>query len=77
MTRADSASRVSTAPAGWRRPNSFSSLDEGIAGPDSIAYPLDLECGTARQHGAEVEAWIYDAAGRSSQPVRISLACPS
>ena len=56
---------------------SFSSPDEGIAGPDSIAYPLDLECGTASQHGAEVEAWIYDAAGRSSQPVRISLACPS
>ena len=57
--------------------HSFSSPDEGIAGPDSIAYPLDLECGTASQHGAEVEAWIYDAAGRSSQPVRISLACPA
>jgi hypothetical protein len=55
----------------------FSSPDEGIAGPDSIAYPLDLECGTASQHGADVEAWIYDAAGQSSQPVRISLACPS
>ncbi len=55
----------------------FSSPDEGIAGPDSIAYPLDLECGTAGQHVAEVEAWIYDAAGQSSQPVRISLACPS
>jgi eukaryotic-like serine/threonine-protein kinase len=55
----------------------FSSPAEGIAGPDSIAYPLDLECGTARQHVAEVEAWIYDAAGQSSQPVQISLACPS
>jgi hypothetical protein len=55
----------------------FSSPDEGIAGPDSIAYPLDLECGTSSQHGADVEAWIYDAAGQSSQPVRISLACPS
>jgi serine/threonine protein kinase len=55
----------------------FSSPDEGIAGPGSIAYPLDLECGTASEHGAEVEAWIYDAAGQSSQPVRISLACPS
>jgi hypothetical protein len=54
----------------------FSSPDEGIAGRDSISYPLDLECGTASQHGAEVEAWIYDAAGQSSQPVRISLACP-
>jgi hypothetical protein len=55
----------------------FSSPDEGIAGPDSIAYPVDLECGTAGQHVAEVEAWIYDTAGQSSQPVRISLACPS
>jgi hypothetical protein len=54
----------------------FSSPAEGIAGPGSIAYPLDLGCGTARQHAAEVEAWIYDAAGQSSQPVRISLACP-
>jgi serine/threonine protein kinase len=54
----------------------FSSPDEGIAGPDSIAYPVDLECGTAGQHVAEVEAWIYDTAGQSSQPVRISLACP-
>jgi hypothetical protein len=55
----------------------FSSPDEGIAGPDNIAYPLDLECGTAGQHVAEVEAWIYDTAGQSSLPVRISLACPS
>ena len=55
----------------------FSSPDEGIAGPGNIAYPLDLECGTAGQHVAQVEAWIYDIAGQSSQPVRISLACPS
>jgi hypothetical protein len=55
----------------------FSSPDQGIAEPGSVAYPIDLECGTAGQHGAEVEAWIYDTAGRSSQPVMISLACPS
>jgi hypothetical protein len=55
----------------------FSNPDEGIAGPDSISYPVDLECGTAGQHAAELEAWIYDAAGQSSQPVRISLTCPS
>ena len=54
----------------------FSSPDEGIAGPDSIAYPVNLECGTTRQHAAEVEAWIYDAAGQTSQPVVIRLACP-
>jgi hypothetical protein len=54
----------------------FSSPDQGIAGPDSIAYPLDLECGTTSQHGAEVQVWIYDTAGESSQPVLIQLACP-
>ena len=53
----------------------FSGPDQGIAGPDSIAYPLDLECGTASQREAEVQVWIYDTAGESSQPVLIQLAC--
>jgi serine/threonine protein kinase len=53
----------------------FSSPDRGIVGPDSIAYPLNLACGTARAHGAEIEVWIYDAAGTSSQPAVIHLAC--
>ena len=55
----------------------FSRPGEGIAGPYDIAYPVDLECGTASQHVAEVEAWIYDTMGQSSQPVVIRLACPS
>ena len=55
----------------------FSSPDHGIVGPDSVAYPLDLECGTAQQHGAEVEAWIYDAAAARSQPVVIYQHCIS
>jgi hypothetical protein len=55
----------------------FSRPGEGIAGPYDIAYPVDLECGTASEHVAEVEAWIYDIAGQSSQPVVIRLACPS
>ncbi len=55
----------------------FSSPGLGVAGPDDIAYPLDLECGTPRQHQAEVQVWIYDTAGESSQPVVIQLACPS
>ena len=55
----------------------FSSPDQGIAGPGSIAYPINLGCGTTRQHAAELEAWIYDTAGRSSQPVTITLACPT
>jgi serine/threonine protein kinase len=53
----------------------FSSPDGGIVGPDSIAYPFDLACGTARQHVAEIEVWIYDAAGASSGSVVIHLAC--
>ena len=53
----------------------FSSPGGGIVGPDSIAYPLNLGCGTAEQHEAEIEAWIYDTAGASSQPVTIHLAC--
>jgi hypothetical protein len=53
----------------------FSSPHGGIVGPGSIAYPLDLQCGTARQHTAEVEAWIYDTAGVSSQPAVINLTC--
>ena len=55
----------------------FSRPGEGIAGPYDIAYPVDLECGTAGEHVAEVEAWIYDTAGQSSQSVVIRLACPS
>jgi serine/threonine protein kinase len=53
----------------------FASPYRGIVGPDSIAYPLNLECGTARQHKAEIEVWIYDAAAARSQPVMIDLAC--
>ncbi len=53
----------------------FSSPHLGIVGPDSVAYPLNLECGTAQQHKAEIEAWIYGTAAARSQPVVIRLAC--
>jgi len=53
----------------------FASPGLGVVAPDSIAYPLDLECGTAEQHTAEVEAWIYGTAGVRSQPVMIHLGC--
>jgi hypothetical protein len=53
----------------------FSSPGPGIVGPESIAYPLNLECGTAQPHDAEIEAWIYDTAAARSQPVVIRLAC--
>ena len=62
--------------SGWAEQTySFSSPHRGIVGPDSIACPLDLECGTARQHEAEIEVWIYDTAAARSQPVVIDLAC--
>jgi hypothetical protein len=54
---------------------SFADPGRGIAGPDSIAYPLDLACGTAKPHKADIEAWIYDTAGVSSNAVVIALAC--
>jgi hypothetical protein len=53
----------------------FSSPGRGVVGPDSIAYPLNLACGTARARAAGIEVWIYDAAGASSQPAVIHLAC--
>ncbi len=53
----------------------FSTPHRGIVGPDNVAYPLNLGCGTARQHQAEVEAWIYDTVAVRSQPVVIHLAC--
>jgi serine/threonine protein kinase len=53
----------------------FASPNRGIVSSDSIAYPLNLECGTAKQHKAEIEAWIYDTAGITSKPVDIDLAC--
>ncbi len=55
----------------------FTGPDGGIVGPDSIAYPLDLDCGTARHHTAQIEAWIYDSAGASSPSVVINLSCTS
>jgi hypothetical protein len=53
----------------------FSSPGRGIVGTDSVAYPLNLGCGTTSQHKAEIEAWIYDTAGITSQPVVIDLSC--
>jgi hypothetical protein len=55
----------------------FSSFNNAIIGLDSVAYPVKLECGTPRQHKAEVEAWIYDNAGAASLPVVIHLSCKS
>jgi hypothetical protein len=53
----------------------FASPNRGIVGARTVAYPLDLECGTAKQHKADIEAWIYDAAGAGSQPAVINMSC--
>jgi len=53
----------------------FASPNRGIVGVHSLAYPLDLQCGSANQHKAEIEAWIYDTAGASSAPAVINLSC--
>jgi serine/threonine protein kinase len=56
----------------------FSSPSYGIVGPNSIAYPFNLGCGTDSQATQSyVEAWIYDTAGVRSQPVVIQLNCTS
>lgn len=70
--------RVRVNGAGWtEETHPFTSPSYGIAGPDSIAYPFNLECGTAQQYQSYVEAWIYDTEGVRSQPVVIHLVCAS
>jgi serine/threonine protein kinase len=67
---------MGVAGSGWvEETYPFSSPGPGIVGPDSVTYPVDLECGTAEQHKAEIEVWIYDTAGARSQPVVVHLAC--
>ena len=65
--------------SGWaEEQHPFSSPSYGIVGPDSIAYPFNLECGTSSQVSQSyVEAWIYDTAGVRSRPVVIQLDCTS
>ena len=53
----------------------FSNPEGGIVATYYVAYPLNLQCGTGKQHDGYVKAWIYDAAGAPSQPVVIHLAC--
>jgi eukaryotic-like serine/threonine-protein kinase len=63
--------------SGWaEEQHAFSSPSYGIVGPDSIAYPFNLGCGTGSQVSqSDVEAWIYDTEGARSQPVIIQLVC--
>ncbi len=63
--------------SGWaQEQHPFSSPSYGIVGPDSIAYPFNLGCGTGNQQAQSyVEAWIYDTTGARSKPVVIKLVC--
>ncbi len=71
-----SVSWASMDPAGWCGGSyPFARPHRGILGPDSVAYPLNLECGTARQRKAEIEVGIYDTSAAQSQPVAVDLAC--
>lgn len=55
----------------------FSAPNQGLIGLDSVAYPIDMECGTPGPHKAEVEVWIYGKSGVASRPVAIDLSCES
>lgn len=54
---------------------SFSAPNQAVVGPDSVAYPVDLECETPGRHKAEVEVWIYGKSGIASRPAVIDLSC--
>lgn len=63
--------------SGWaQEQHPFSDPSYGIVGHDSIAYPFNLNCGTASQLAQSyVQAWIYDTAGADTAPVDIELVC--
>jgi hypothetical protein len=64
--------------SGWAaESHPFSSPSYGIPGEDSIAYPFNLECGTANEYTSQVQAWIYNSQGILSTPVHVTLRCPS
>ena len=55
----------------------FSTPNGAVIGPDTVAYPVDMECGRPIPHKAEVEVWIYGKSGRASRPAVIDLSCGS
>jgi len=63
--------------AGWaEESHPFSSPSYGRVSPGIIEYPFNHGCGTSREYQSDVQAWIYDTAGRRSPPVIVHLACP-
>jgi hypothetical protein len=62
--------------AGWAEENHpFSSPSYGRVSPGRIEYPFNHGCGTRTEYESDVEAWIYDRAGRRSTPVTVHLEC--
>lgn len=60
----------------WREESHpFSSPSYGRVFPGGIAYPFNHLCGTTSAYESDAEAWIYDNAGRRSEPVTIHFAC--
>lgn len=55
----------------------FAAPNGAVIGLDSVAYPVDMECGTPMPHKAEVEVWIYGKSGHASRPAVIDLSCGS
>ncbi|MDQ2709955.1 MAG: hypothetical protein M3Z25_21050 [Actinomycetota bacterium] len=41
--------------------------------PGQLAYPFNHACGTGQQYESDVQAWLYDDAGRKSDAVTVHL----
>lgn len=62
--------------AGWgEESHLFTSPSYGRYSPGQIDYPFNHACGTPDQYESDVEAWIFDGAGKRSESVIIHLAC--
>ena len=62
--------------SGWaEESHPFSSPSYGRVSPGRIEYPFNHACGTAQQYESDVEAWLYDDAGQTSEPVSVHLSC--
>ena len=62
--------------SGWaEESHPFTSPSYGRVSPGQIEYPFNHGCGTAPQITSDVAVWVYDGAGRKSDPVTVHLAC--
>jgi hypothetical protein len=60
----------------WAEENHpFTSPSYGRVFPGIVEYPFNHLCGQPGQYESDVEAWIYDNAGRRTPSVTIHLAC--